>query len=238
MKRTIAVAALLAGALALTASSAVEAQTHRHGPHGKRGNSMSFSFGMHQGRLGAQVTSMTPALRKHFGAPSRSGLLVGKVQPNSAAAKAGLKVGDVIVKVDGRNVDQPWDVMTALSAKKKGDKVTIDIVRNKRMRSLQATMLDNGWGMPNIATFGKGFGNFGHTFGRNLGKNWSKQAQKFLGKDFDIIIKGLNNGNLNLGTLRRWSKQPSKNDLARKLKDTMKRVLELEKALKKMQKTK
>jgi len=42
------------------------------------------------------------------------------VMPGSAAAKAGLKVGDVVVEVNGRKVDQPWDVMTSLSGTKKG----------------------------------------------------------------------------------------------------------------------
>jgi len=239
MKRTFGLAALLVGALALTTSSSVQAQHHWGPGHSKRGkNHMSFSFGMHQGRLGAQVTSMTPSLRKHFGAPADSGLLVGKVQGLSAAAKAGLAVGDVIIKVDGKKVVQPWDVMTALASKKQGDKVVIEIVRSKRIMTLQATMKSHGWGMPNVHMYTKQFSKtFGKNFGKTFGKTWGKNLNKHLGKDFDLLMKGLQNGRFDINALRNWAAN-GKGDLAKKLRETMKRVFELEKALKKLQKTK
>lgn len=232
MKRALMVAAVAAAALALTPTIA-SAQSHWQ--HGKpnRGQSWSFSFGMHQGRLGAQVTSMTEQLRSHFGAPIDAGLLVGKIVPRSSADLAGMQVGDVIIAIDGKKVEQPWDVMSALAHKKKGDKVDIEIVRNKQVMRLKATMKDSG--------FGNHLGGLMRQFGNNLGPNVGKQFGNAFGKDFDVIINGL--GSLSgidpkdFDVFKNWS-TTSNADLGKKLKETMKRVLELEKALKQLQKVK
>jgi len=193
---------------------------------------------MHQGRLGAQVTTMTPDLRRHFGAPAQWGLLVAKVLPNTPADKAGLQPGDIITKVDGKSVAQTWDVIQALFGKKKGDRVAIEIVRNRKLKTLQATLTDNGFSIPNITGFSKAF----NVFGKQLGNTWGGTKWKqFVGKDFDIIIKGLNNGHIDLNKLRNLGKSIHKNfnspnsTLQKKLKETMKRVLELQKAVKKLQ---
>lgn len=93
-------------------------------------------------RLGVMVMSLTPELRTYFGAPTGKGVLVAKVEPNSTAAKAGLKVGDVLVQVKGTSVDEASDVIEALSDAKKGDKIKIEIVRDKRQLAIDATIGD------------------------------------------------------------------------------------------------
>src|SRR5262245_19487116 len=50
------------------------------------------------GRLGVMVMELTPELRAYFGAPRDSGLLIAQVVPDSAAARAGVRVGDVITR--------------------------------------------------------------------------------------------------------------------------------------------
>lgn len=102
--------------------------------------SFSFSFGTGKGRLGSSVVTMTEELRQHFGAPADAGLLVSKVEVDSPASKAGVKVGDVITRVDGEPVTDSSDIANALSDKKKGDAVTIVVVRNKRTLNLSAKL--------------------------------------------------------------------------------------------------
>jgi membrane-associated protease RseP (regulator of RpoE activity) len=102
--------------------------------------SFSFSFGTGKGRLGTSVVTMTEELRQHFGAPADSGLLVSKVEADTPAAKAGVKVGDVITRVDGEPVTDSSDVANALSDKKKGDAVTVVVIRNKRTLTLSAKL--------------------------------------------------------------------------------------------------
>jgi S1-C subfamily serine protease len=86
------------------------------------------------------VMSLTPELRSHFGAASDKGVLVAKVEPGSAAAKAGIKVGDVLVDVKGNTVDEASDVIAALSDAKSGDAVKIGLVRDHKQMSLDATI--------------------------------------------------------------------------------------------------
>lgn len=64
---------------------------------------------------------------------------IGEVQANSAAAKAGLKTGDHITAMDGRTVDDYFDLrmFTALRA---GELVTIDFQRDGQARQVQATI--------------------------------------------------------------------------------------------------
>jgi C-terminal processing protease CtpA/Prc len=91
-------------------------------------------------RLGVMVMSLTPDLRTYFGAPTGKGVLVAKVEPNSAAAKAGIKVGDVIVEVKGESVDDASDVISALADSKQGDKAHVEVIRDKKRVGLDAMM--------------------------------------------------------------------------------------------------
>jgi membrane-associated protease RseP (regulator of RpoE activity) len=79
---------------------------------------------------------MTAELRQFFGASGDAGILVQSVQPDTPAQRAGVAVGDVIVGVDGDAIDDVGDVADALSDRRSGDKVEIEVVRNKKTRRL------------------------------------------------------------------------------------------------------
>lgn len=99
-----------------------------------------FSFSTSRGRLGTEVSSMTEELRAFFGAPKDSGVLVQRVEAGGPAAKAGVRVGDVITRVDGQPVESSADVTFAVSKKKSGERVTIGVVRAKRFVQLNAKL--------------------------------------------------------------------------------------------------
>jgi serine protease Do len=86
-------------------------------------------------RLGIRVETLTPQLAEYFGA--KGGVLVTTVDENSAAAKAGLKAGDVITGLNGRSVDDSSDVQRELRRAEDGD-VTLDIVRDRKSQTLKA----------------------------------------------------------------------------------------------------
>lgn len=146
MKRFVLVGLLLAG-LEATASAAAPAPPPP--PSSPSVRTMQWSFEMGQGRLGAQVSSMTPELRAFFGAPNDAGILVQKVEKDSVADKAGVNVGDVLVEVDGERVSGMGDVRQALADNKRGDAVGIVVIRGKKRRALSGTLDDD----PGLAGF-------------------------------------------------------------------------------------
>jgi len=97
-----------------------------------------WSAGRH--RLGITVMDLTPELRTHFGAPDHSGVLIAHVEPGSAAARAGLLVGDVIVDVRGHSVDDAGDIRAALASVPKGQAAAIKLVRDRTARTIQVRL--------------------------------------------------------------------------------------------------
>jgi len=95
-----------------------------------------------RGRLGLSIAEMTEELRAFFGAPRGAGVLVSKVIPDSVAAKAGVQVGDVIIKVDASTVSDAKTIRETTASKMRGTVVVLTVVRAKRQIRLNAR-LDN-----------------------------------------------------------------------------------------------
>ena len=91
-----------------------------------------------RGRLGVSVQEVTPELAEYFGV--KSGVLVASVVPDSPAAKAGLKAGDVITVVNGKSVGSPRELVQALPAGEGSYEVDLTVVRDKQSRSVKATL--------------------------------------------------------------------------------------------------
>jgi membrane-associated protease RseP (regulator of RpoE activity) len=96
-----------------------------------------------RGRLGFAAIQISPGLRTFFGAPADRGVLVDQIRPDSPAARAGLRVGDVVVEVDADAVRSVGDVIDAISDRKTGDVVAIAIERGRQRMTLQAKLEDN-----------------------------------------------------------------------------------------------
>jgi membrane-associated protease RseP (regulator of RpoE activity) len=81
--------------------------------------------------LGVVLTDLTEELREHYGASKNAGVLVGSVADNSPAAKAGVRVGDLVLAVDGADIDSALDLRRALTNKKEGDSVRLELLRGR-----------------------------------------------------------------------------------------------------------
>src|SRR4051812_26254904 len=107
--------------------------------------------------VGIATAEITPTVAQDLKLPVQSGLLVQTVDPNSAAAQAGLKGasqqqtqagtrqvaggGDVITALDGKAVKRPEDFISYLeTAKKAGDTLTVTVLRNGQSQDLQLTL--------------------------------------------------------------------------------------------------
>jgi serine protease Do len=87
-------------------------------------------------RLGVAVHELTPDLAAYFGA--RDGVLVASVTPDSPAAKSGIKAGDVITSVGGRDINSAVDLTRELRSQTTGGDITLGIVRDKKAMSVTA----------------------------------------------------------------------------------------------------
>ena len=68
------------------------------------------------------------------------GIYVAKVTEGSAAEEAGLKTGDVIVAVDGKNVSKMAELQEILAQKRPGDKVSLTYLRDKKKSTKTVTL--------------------------------------------------------------------------------------------------
>ena len=100
-----------------------------------------FSLFLSRPRLGISADELTEQLAEYFGVKQGGGVLVREVSAGSAAEKAGLKAGDVIVKVNDRKLDSVSGLRTALAEEtEESEEVTLHIVRNRAEQALKATL--------------------------------------------------------------------------------------------------
>jgi len=93
-------------------------------------------FALGNRRIGISTQTLSQQLAEYFGV--KEGVLITSVAENSAAAKAGLKAGDVITAIDGEKVTSPGDITRALNKKDAGA-VSLTIVRDKSTRTVTLT---------------------------------------------------------------------------------------------------
>ncbi|HYC58800.1 MAG TPA: PDZ domain-containing protein [Thermoanaerobaculia bacterium] len=92
--------------------------------------------------LGVRLTDLSAELREHYGAPKDAGLLVASVENGSPAEKAGIRVGDIVLSIDGQDVDSAVELRRGLRDKKDGDSVRIEVLRNRARQTLVATVVE------------------------------------------------------------------------------------------------
>jgi putative serine protease PepD len=91
--------------------------------------------------LGISSVTVTPAFAQQFGLSVQSGALVQQVSPGSPAAAAGIRVGDIIVRVGTEQVTSSADVFTAVRASAIGTPIAIELVRNGANVTVHATLV-------------------------------------------------------------------------------------------------
>ncbi len=98
---------------------------------------------VHRPMMGVQIRDVTSADAEVFGLPSPDGAVVAS-EPSGAARQAGLRMGDVIVALDGRAVRNRGDLMETVMRKEPGDEIRVDYVRYgaRRSASLRLTQMD------------------------------------------------------------------------------------------------
>jgi len=97
-------------------------------------------MGWRSATIGVEAESLDSQLAEFFGV--KEGVLVRSVVRGSPAEKAGIKAGDVIVKVDGQKVASPRDIQAALRSKRSQESVPLTIVRERKEMNVSVTIED------------------------------------------------------------------------------------------------
>ncbi|MCX6640172.1 MAG: PDZ domain-containing protein [bacterium] len=109
-------------------------------PNAKKCIKIMKGYGKPGAFLGVQLQPLSDQLAEYFKVKEGDGLLVSSVEKDSPAQKAGLKAGDVIVKVGDREVEDRSDLRKAFKDKKKGDEVEITAIRDGKEKKFKAQL--------------------------------------------------------------------------------------------------
>ena len=91
--------------------------------------------------LGVMIQDLNPDLAEAFGLDNgQKGVVVSDVAKGSAADKAGLKRGDVILELDGKPVKSSGQLRAKIGLKRAGTKVTLKILRDGEIKTVKATL--------------------------------------------------------------------------------------------------
>ena len=145
------------------------------------------------GIQGSDLSSYTDGLKQQgkevpdFG--TINGIYVAEVAEDGAGASAGLKKGDVITAIDGKQLSKMAELQEYLANKRPGDKVTITYLREKNKKSATVT-LKNAQGNTNVvktADLDVLGGNF---------REITKEQKEQLGVNYGLEVTKVNNGAL------------------------------------------
>jgi len=93
-----------------------------------------------RGLLGVSIQTIDTESAKALGAEVESGALVSAIEPGSAAEEAGLRVDDIIVRVNDKKIDNSRELANAIGLKGSGEVVDIEYVRDGSTRKITATL--------------------------------------------------------------------------------------------------
>ena len=90
-----------------------------------------------RGFLGIAIGNLTPALARAYKLPDTRGAIVSGVHPGSPAEKAGLKIGDVIVTLNGKGISDPATLRLTAAACAPGTETPLQFYRDGEKRSVK-----------------------------------------------------------------------------------------------------
>lgn len=156
-------------------------------PEWPEGEKFEFEFGFEHYRfIGVSLEQLNPELSKYFGVTDGRGLLVARVNPGSPAEKAGIRVGDVIVAADGRRVETLEALTDQIQKKKKGEKISLEIVRDKKKIKIEVEVAEEkrrNW--PDIGRFSEEMQEATREYQdrlKNTYQTWQKEHEQQLKK--------------------------------------------------------
>lgn len=104
----------------------------------------TFQIQTYSSVFGAQTENLTRQLGEYFGVKDGDGILIRSVEKSSAAEKAGLKAGDVIIRADNEKLNDRSDLARILRNHRSGGKLNLVVMRDKKEQPIVVTLPDRG----------------------------------------------------------------------------------------------
>jgi len=105
-------------------------------------DSLSENGMVRRGALGVQIAPLTEQASEYYGFEGTSGVLIADVYPDSGAAKAGIRVGDIVTHIDGRPTPDNRTLLNMVAERAPGETVTLTVFRDGRAQDIQVTLGD------------------------------------------------------------------------------------------------
>jgi serine protease Do len=93
-----------------------------------------------RGWLGVSIQDLTPSISKGFGLTQTGGALVGQVESETPAEKAGIEAGDIIVSLDGQPLENSSQLRNRIAALKPNTKVSLGVLRGDKRMDINVTL--------------------------------------------------------------------------------------------------
>jgi S1-C subfamily serine protease len=90
--------------------------------------------------MGINYLPLTPSVALQLGIKQTTGIIISAVQNGSPAARAGLKVRDVVTQIDGKALTDDSSLPQAVDKHKPGDTLTLTVLRGSQSMTLQLTL--------------------------------------------------------------------------------------------------
>lgn len=177
---------------------------------------------MRRGYLGVGLMDLTPELRQHFGVPEDSGVMVSKVEPGSPADKAGIRVGDILTRIDGNALRSSWTLMDKVRQLDDGQQIPVEVWRNGKAQNLTATVIEKERPELDMGPMFFKEKDGDHLMLRMNPDEWKGMAEK-------LKVEGM--AGPDGPQIRRLMTSPREAELEKRLKELEQRIADLEKQL-------
>lgn len=137
-----------------------------------------------RGWMGVAIQNVTPQMAEYYGIEESKGVFVAKVYEEDPADRAGIKVGDVIYKINDKIIENSRDLTLTIANSLVGENVIVKLMRDGKKKTVEVTLGERPNGDPEVNISNDGY----DLFGFRLKKMDSVLAQKL---GYPEKIKGL-----------------------------------------------
>lgn len=95
-----------------------------------------------RGGIGARVQTITPGLARGLSLSQEWGVIVADVVPDGPATRAGLRIGDVVLSVDGKIMENARQLEVNIYRKALGETVDLEVLRDRQRRALSVVVTE------------------------------------------------------------------------------------------------